>query len=122
MDDEKRSDDRPQAGAPRPVAETTNWGRQIIGAAIGALLVLVLGTAAKLLGWTDVDLARYVWWGAVVGGLFGSSESLERAGGRLTRRPEAWLNISVSLVGMAVIFAVLFGLTRAMLALMAKFD
>ncbi|MBN1247072.1 MAG: hypothetical protein JXC32_05400 [Anaerolineae bacterium] len=121
MDEQRDEESRPAAGGPGPVVESSNWGRQIVGALIGGGLVLILGTVAQQLGWVQQSLGRYVMWGGVVGALFGASETLERAGRRLTRRDEAWLNITVSLIGMAVVFAALLGLTRGVFALIQWF-
>ncbi|MCU0521552.1 MAG: hypothetical protein MUF84_12760 [Anaerolineae bacterium] len=121
MDERGGKGRQPGSGSPRPAEERTDWGRQILGAIIGGAVVLVLGTAARQLGWIDQDLTRYVMWGAVIGALFGSSESLERAGQRLTRRDEPWLNIAVSLIGMAVAFALIYVISRGMMALIQRF-
>jgi len=107
MADPKRveSEKRPE----RPAPDT--WGRQIVGALIGAAVAWVLSAWARQAGWIAGDPIRHVMWGAVIGGLIGAVENLEAAGRRLTRRDSRWLNALVGVLGMAVVSAVIYGLS-----------
>lgn len=82
--------------------------RQMIGALIGAAVAFLLASAAQQFGWVPGDMTRYLMWGGVIGGLIGGSDTLTQAGKRLTHRDADWLNILVSLLGMALISAVLY--------------
>jgi hypothetical protein len=110
MDHDRKPEERaePQGNAERSTPNT--MGRQIVGALIGGGAVWILATGARQLGWAAGDPVRLMMWGAVVGGLFGGSETLIAAGRRLTRRDNAWLNIAVALLGMVVLSAVIYGL------------
>ena len=87
------------------------WGPQILGAMIGAFIFLVAGGLARQLGWVSDPTNRWWLWGAVIGGLFGSGESLSNSGKILTKKDNKWLNIAVSLLGMAVLFGIVFALS-----------
>ncbi len=93
----------------RPTPDT--WGRQIVGALIGAAVAWVLTMWARQAGWIEGNPVRYVMWGAVIGGLVGAIENLEAAGRKLTRRDVRWLNALVGVLGMAVVSAVIYGLS-----------
>lgn len=90
---------------------TQDWGRQSVGAIIGAFVALILAGLAAQMGWIGGNLMIYALWGGVIGGLIGGSEALERAGARLTQRDNRALNIVVALIGMFVVFVFLLGLT-----------
>ncbi len=87
------------------------WGPQIVGATIGAFCFMILGGLANQFGWQIGQTSRFWLWGAVIGGLIGSAESLENAGARLTNSDKRWLNIVVSLLGMVVLFGIILGLS-----------
>ncbi len=87
-----------------------SWERQIVGAFVGAAVALLLAVGAQQLGWFQGSLIRYVLWGGVIGGLVGGSDRLEQAGSRLTRLDIRWLNITVAILGMAIVFGVLFAI------------
>lgn len=120
VDERRVEEGRPEAETREgvPATQKDSWGRQIVGALIGGGIVLVLGAVAQRLGWIGGNLTRYALWGGMVGALFGGSETLERAGHGLTKRDVAWLNITVSLIGMAVIGAMIYGLAHALVALL----
>ncbi len=111
MEQNEDERDQPQSDRPKDIpTPPQNWGHQLVGAFIGGALALVLGAGALQLGWIQGNLVRFALWGGVIGGLIGGSEALASAGRRLTKRDNTVLNIAVSLVGMAVIFSVLFAL------------
>ena len=87
-----------------------NWGNQILGALIGGAVALAAAAAVREMGWISGPLIRWMLWGGVIGGLVGASERLAQAGKRLTRRDETWLNVFVALIGMALVFTLIFGL------------
>lgn len=97
------------------------WGRQMVGAIIGAAVAFLLATGAQRLGWAGGDMVRYLLWGGVIGGLIGGSNTLAQAGKRLTHRDEDWLNVLVSLLGMVVIFGVLFAIALGLSSLLRQF-
>ena len=76
-----------------------NWKSQLIGAGVGVLIALVISGILRELGYIEGNPITYALWGGVIGGLFGGSDDLARAGSRLTRRDERWLNIIVALLG-----------------------
>ncbi|MGC9347906.1 MAG: hypothetical protein ACP5JG_07200 [Anaerolineae bacterium] len=85
-----------------------SWRRQIIGALIGGFIALILSGLAVQLGWIEGRVVNHVLWGGVIGGIVGGSESLEQAGARLTQRDAPVLNMAVALLGMAVLFGIVF--------------
>ncbi|MCJ7550661.1 MAG: hypothetical protein MUQ30_13390 [Anaerolineae bacterium] len=95
--------------------------RQMIGASIGAAVAFLLARAAQQFGWAPGDMTRYLMWGGVIGGLIGGSDTLTQAGKRLTHRDEDWLNILVSLLGMAVISAVLYAVSIGVVNILRPF-
>ena len=95
--------------------------RQMIGASIGAAVAFLLARAAQQFGWAPGDMTRYLLWGGVIGGLIGGSDTLTQAGKRLTHRDEDWLNILVSLLGMAVISAVLYAVSIGVVNILRPF-
>ena len=111
MEQNEDERDQPQSEDPQNIpTPPQTWGRQLVGAFIGGALALVIGAGALQLGWIQGNLMRFALWGGVIGGLIGGSEALAAAGRRLTKRDNAVLNVAVSLVGMVVIFTVLFAL------------
>jgi hypothetical protein len=113
-DEEKQKEDGPSESAVEPPAAAQVSRSQIRGAFVGGLVALILAVVARELGWIPGNVVRYTIWGAVVGSLFGSGDSLAQAGQRLTQRDERWLNILVALIGMAVLFAGIIALARAL--------
>jgi hypothetical protein len=95
--------------------------RQMIGALIGAAVAFLMATAAQQFGWVPGDMTRYLMWGGVIGGLVGGSDTLAQAGKRLTHRDSVWLNVLVSLLGMAVISAVLYALSMGLMYILRPF-
>jgi len=83
---------------------------QLKGAAIGAVIALALSYGAQQLGLIQGRLIQYALWGGAIGGLFGASDELARAGARLTKRDAKWLNMLVAILGFIAIFAVLVGI------------
>ncbi len=110
MENNEDERDQPQADKQITPPPPQTWGRQLVGAFIGGGLALILGAGALQLGWIQGNLVRFALWGGVIGGLIGGSEALAAAGRRLTKRDNAVLNVAVALVGMVVIFTVLFAL------------
>ena len=111
---------------PAPVVEKAQdpqpkWGTQTMGAVLGGIMGLLLAFLLRRLGWGGENTLRFVLGGGVAGAMVAGVDSLERAGRRLTRRDEPWLNIVVAVVGMAIIFAVIFGLSYAFALLMRQF-
>lgn len=94
----------------RDRARPRDWGSQMVGAAIGALVALGLAWGAVQMGWISGNLTTYALWGGVIGGLVGGADTLAHAGRRLTHREDRWLNVLVALVGMVVVFGVFFGI------------
>lgn len=90
-----------------PWIQNRNWRPQIVGSVIGAFVFFIAGGIAQYFGWLPDSMNTAWLWGAVLGGLVGSLDSLEHAGSILTKKENKWLNIAVALVGMAVIFSVL---------------
>lgn len=88
--------------------------RQFIGSLIGAGIALAILFLGRQLGWLGGDVVQFLLWGGVIGGLIGGSDALAQAGKRLTGRDEDWLNILVSLVGMALVFSALFAIAYAL--------
>jgi len=95
--------------------------RQMIGALIGAAVAFLLARAAQQFGWVSGDMTRYLMWGAVIGGLVGGSDTLAQAGQRLTHRDSVWLNVLVSLLGMAVISGVLYAISIGLARILSFF-
>jgi len=95
--------------------------QQIIGALIGAAVAFLLARVAQQFGWVPGDMIRYLMWGAVIGGLVGGSDTLAQAGKRLTQRDSDWLNILVSLLGMAVISVVLYAISIGVVHILRPF-
>jgi hypothetical protein len=93
----------------------------MIGALIGAAVVFLLARVAQQFGWVPGDMTRYLMWGGVIGGLVGGSDTLAQAGKRLTHRDSVWLNVLVSLLGMAVISGVLYALAYGVVYLLQSF-
>ena len=93
-----------------------SWRRQIVGAVIGAFIALALAGLAMQGGWIEGNLVTYALWGGVIGSVIGGSESLQRAGSRLTQRDAPVLNLIVALLGMVIFFGIIFliviGLSR----------
>jgi hypothetical protein len=87
------------------------WGPQLLGAMIGAFIFLIAGGLASQLGWVSNPTNRWWLWGAVIGGLLGSTDSLNNSGKILTKKDNKWLNVTVSLAGMAVLFGLVFALS-----------
>ena len=85
-------------------------GDQIKGTAIGAVIALVLSFIAQQLGILQGRLVRYALWGGAIGGLLAGSDQLAKAGSRLTKRNEKWLNVLVAVIGFLLIFAVMVGI------------
>lgn len=110
MEQSDDGQDKPPAEDQSSSPSPGSLGRQLVGALIGGALALMLGAAALQLGWIQGNLTRLVLWGGVIGGLVGGSQALAAAGKRLTRRDNPVLNVVVALVGMAVVFSVLFAL------------
>jgi hypothetical protein len=106
-EDERRSEPQAADDLSRPPGSLR---RQLIGALIGAAIALVVSSIGRQLGWLGGDAIQYLLWGGIIGGLVGGSDALAQAGKRLTRRDEDWLNILVSLIGMAAIMGVIFAL------------
>lgn len=104
MKQQEREKDVVTQDAGRP---SQDWGRQSVGAIIGAFIALILAGLAAQFGWIGGNLMVYALWGGVIGGLVGGTEALERAGRRLTQRDNKALNIIVALVGMIVVFSLL---------------
>lgn len=98
-----------------------DWGAQMKGAVIGAAAGLALAWLAQQLGWFNGNLVTLALWGAVIGGLVGGSDALERAGQRLTRRDQRWVNILVGLVGMAIVFGAILLLSYGVSRLLRPF-
>jgi len=95
--------------------------RQMIGALIGAAVAFLLARAAQQFGWAPGDMTRYLMWGGVIGGLVGGSDTLAQAGKRLTHRDADWLNILVSLLGMALISAVIYVISTGVVHILRPF-
>jgi hypothetical protein len=110
MADTKKPEEQTDSGEKTERQTPDTLGRQVVGALIGGAVIWVLATVARQFGWQGDNTTRYVLWGAMVGGLIGGSETLIAAGRRLTRRDNAWLNMAVALLGMAVIAGVIYGL------------
>ncbi|MDF1514741.1 MAG: hypothetical protein P1S60_13110 [Anaerolineae bacterium] len=87
-----------------------NWRDQIIGSVLGAFIFYILGGLLQYFGVIKSPIDRFWLWGAVIGGLFGSTDSLNIAGARLTNSENKGLNILVSLVGMVIIFTVVYAI------------
>jgi Na+/phosphate symporter len=104
---EERQAESGEVGRPRRSFQDS-WWRQVIGALIGGFIALALAALAIQLGWIQGNVVSYALWGGVIGGIIGGSASLEQAGSRLTQRDAPLLNIIVALVGMLVVFGVLF--------------
>jgi hypothetical protein len=85
-------------------------GDQLKGAAIGAAIALVLSYIAQQVGILQGRLVRYALWGGAIGGLLAGSDQLAKAGSRLTKRDEKWLNVLVAVIGFILIFAVMVGI------------
>ena len=123
----KHDEEKSDSGSPTtsPAGRTPGSLRQqMIGALIGAAVAFLLARVAQQFGWVPGDMTRYLLWGGVIGGLVGGSDTLAQAGKRLTRRDSDWLNILVSLLGMAVIsgvlYAIAFGLVYILRPFLAK--
>lgn len=101
-----------ESGLPRTdEVRRPDLGEQLKGAAIGAVIGLGLGYVAKEgLGVVQGRLVQYALWGGAIGGLLGGADELARAGSRLTKRDEKWLNVLVSVIGFIVIFGVMIGI------------
>jgi hypothetical protein len=93
----------------------------MVGALIGAAVAFLLARAAQQFGWVPGDMTRYLMWGGVIGGLVGGSDTLAQAGRRLTHRDSDWLNILVSLLGMAVISGVLYAIAIGVVYVLRPF-
>ena len=98
------------------------WGPQILGAMIGAFIAYIAGGLASQLGWVAGSTQRWWLWGGAIGGLFGSVDSLSNSGKILTKKDNRWLNIAVSLIGMAVIAVMFIGLSRLVGWIMSFFN
>jgi hypothetical protein len=86
-------------------------GEQLKGAAIGAVIGLGLGYLARdVLGLVQGRLVQYALWSAAIGGLIGGSDELAKAGSRLTKRDDKWLNVLVAVIGFIIILAVMVGI------------
>lgn len=85
-------------------------GDQLKGAVIGAVAALLLSYGAQQLGIVQGNLVRHALWGAALGGLLAGSDQLAKAGSRLTKRDEKWLNVLVGVIGFLLIFAALIGI------------
>jgi len=118
--DEEKLDTEPLTTSPagRPPGSLR---RQMIGALIGAAVAFLLASVGRQFGWAPGDMTRYLMWGGVIGGLAGGSDTLTQAGKRLTHSDSNWLNILVSLLGMAVISAVLYAISFGVLAILRPF-
>lgn len=116
MDIKSNEQDQDDKGAKTlPEGEQTQpkrqWRPQILGAMIGAFCFMVLGGLANQLGWQIGQTDRLLLWGAVIGGIVGSADSLAAAGSNLTKSDNRWLNILVALLGMIIIFSIIYGLS-----------
>jgi uncharacterized membrane protein YeaQ/YmgE (transglycosylase-associated protein family) len=89
-----------------------NWGRQILGAAVGAVVLLLAVQLGPYFGWQPVDVYKPLLWGAAIGATVASFEGVVQAGSKLTHRDSTWLNVIVAVVGAAVMVAALAGLVR----------
>ncbi len=81
------------------------WGRQLVGAVIGALVLWGLGQFGL---WAETAPGALLLWGGAIGALLASSEGLVRAGGKLTGREAdsarwRWINGLVALVSLWVL-------------------
>ncbi len=104
-----RSDEQIGGGADSDKITRPDLGDQLKGAAIGALIALALSYGAQQLGIIQGNLIRHSLWGAALGGLLAGADQLAKAGSRLTKRDEKWLNVLVAVIGFLAIFGVMVG-------------
>ena len=117
--DAKSEQPKPAYTTSRPQRNLTG---QIVGALIGAFIFYILSEVAKRIGWLPSQPDRLWLWGAVIGGLFGSADSLSDAGSRLTNKKNKILNIIVALVGMFIIFGIIFMMVSFISRFLPKLD
>lgn len=100
----------------KPVSEPVrrDWGQQIIGGLIGALVVALALQAATTLGYEIADRTPWLMAGGVVGAILNSLDRFAQAGARLTGRKDGrgarLLNIMVGVVGMLVLIGIVWAL------------
>jgi len=107
---------QPQQQAEPPV--TRGWGKQLVGAAIGILLMAIAMQIGPLIGWqppanrTMVFLA-----GGAIGATLFTLDRFEQAGSRLTRRTEGAgvrvVNVLVGLLGLLVVTSLIWMLASS---------
>jgi len=97
-------------------SDPQNWRQQIIGSAIGALIIWLLINLGELTGWHPANRNAWILSGAAIGGLLNDLERIDKAGSRLTRRESAGdrriatLNIIVALIAITVLFTAMLSL------------
>lgn len=104
-----------QPQAEPPLIVTRGWGQQMIGALIGALVMVVAMQIGPSFGWQPANRTMPFLIGGTVGALLFSLDRLALAGSRLTRRTEGlgarMLNVLIALLGMAVITGLVLALS-----------
>lgn len=104
--------EEPQHQKETEPALTRGWGKQLIGAAIGMLVVAITLQIGSSLGWQPpANRAMVVLLGGAVGATLLTLDRFEQAGSRLTRRTEGKtariVNVLVGLLGLFVVISLI---------------
>lgn len=98
--------------AAQPQAQSgRDFGQQVLGGVIGALVVGLVLQLGPMVGWEPVNRLSWMLLGATIGAVLFSLDRFDMAGARLTRRKEARvLNIIVGVLGMIVLTGIVWSL------------
>ncbi len=98
---------------------TRGWGKQLIGAAIGMLVMAIALQIGPSLGWQPpANRTMVVLIGGAIGATLLTLDRFEQAGSRLTRRTEGTsariVNVLVGLLGLFVVISLIWVLSSSL--------
>jgi len=108
---------QPQSQMEPPV--TRGWGKQLVGAAIGMLLIAIAMQVGPSIGWQPpANRTMTLLIGGAIGAALFTLDRFEQAGSRLTRRTEGTsariINVLVGLLGLFVVTSLLWMLASSL--------
>ncbi len=126
MTEEPEQPEQPQVQKQTEPPVTRGWGKQLLGAAIGMLLVAIALQIGPSLGWQPpANRTMAVLIGGAIGATLLNLDRFEQAGSRLTRRTEGAsarvFNVLVGLLGLLVITSLILMLTSSLGWLLDQF-
>lgn len=118
--------EEPQVKKQTEPPATRGWGKQLIGAAVGMLLMAIALQIGPSLGWqppTNRTMMLLV--GGAIGATMFTLDRFEQAGSRLTRRTEGLgtriVNVLVGLLGLFVLISLIWMLASSIGWLLGQF-